>query len=466
MTTPYPIQSFGGLNITDDPMDVGALAATAMSNVALDTPGLLRTRDGYHQTATTTTAANNLYLHYAEPTAYLISDSATKLEAFTFAGTAIASVACTGLHAITTYGSPGAPVAYAIGRNDSTLRKFNGTAWSTVGGTAPTTGAGIAVMTASNRLVIAGGDRVSFSDAGAPETYGVNNWVDLTPGDGEFIAGACSWQGLVFVWKQSKFFVFYSTSVDADGLPIFNYRTVEGTGLTPEAFRSVLSTPQGVYYISSSGIHLTQGGASTLVSQALSPLFGGGRSSAMQLGTAVNLAWHRGRLFVVLKPLSGDARVFVYYSTANAWAEWDLFDGKGSGAFCGSSHSDAVFFVNGSDSAIYDCSPALTTDNGTAITWSYTSGRYPLSDPGRVAITQESSVIGSGTVSLRNTTDLYGADGSATSMTLGVSPATAEGWHQVDNEGLWFSHTLSGTGPAAVSQLTHHISFIRPPGVR
>lgn len=45
-------------------------------------------------------------------------------------------------------------------------------------------------------------------------------------------------------------------------------------------------------------------------------------------------------------------------------------------------------------------------------------------------------------------------------VTLGASD-TAEGWLQKDQEGHWFQHTLSGTGPASVSRITHYVSSVR-----
>jgi hypothetical protein len=65
-----------------------------------------------------------------------------------------------------------------------------------------------------------------FSDAGAPETYSANNYVHLIPGDGEEIIGVCTFGNQLFVFKESKIFVFYGTATDSTGNPVFNYRTV------------------------------------------------------------------------------------------------------------------------------------------------------------------------------------------------------------------------------------------------
>ncbi|HEY6889217.1 MAG TPA: hypothetical protein VI300_15595 [Solirubrobacter sp.] len=457
-------------------MDVGATAATATSNVALDTPGLLRTRDGYVSFATTGTATTRLHYFYADPNPYLIADQATQMQAYNSAGTHVATVACTGLHAFVTYGTASAnPAVYTIGRSDSSMRKFNGAAWSAVGGTAPTTGRGLAVTGASNRLVVAGsngGDRVWFSDPGAPETYGANNFVDLDPGNGEFITGACSWANDVYVFKQSAFYVFYGESIDSDGQPIFNYRKVQGVGAV-QSYGPLCPTPQGLYFLADDGVYLTTGGPPVKVSQALDQLFGAGRSNALQTSLNVNLSWYRGQLFVVLGLITGDPRVFVWYRATNSWAEWDLMDGKTGGMFAANPHNTGVFFCNGTDNAIYLMSQAATTDNGSAISWSYKSGRYEVAERNRTAVIRQEQLTGTGTVNLLLETNLYNAAGGIYSgmsaatpiaYTLGTSDSATD--TQMDGAmGRWFQFTLSGTGPATVSELTHEIGNVMPAGV-
>jgi hypothetical protein len=45
-TTPFTIERFGGLRLDVDPLEAGATAATAISNVDLDISGAIRTRPG------------------------------------------------------------------------------------------------------------------------------------------------------------------------------------------------------------------------------------------------------------------------------------------------------------------------------------------------------------------------------------------------------------------------------------
>jgi hypothetical protein len=92
---------------------------------------------------------------------------------------------------------------------------------------------------------------VRFSDAGVPETFGANNYVDLTPGDGEHVNRLVAWGGDLYAFKDTKSFVFYGNSVDSSGNPVFNYRTVAvGAGLASGAAHAI--APEGIYFLDGS----------------------------------------------------------------------------------------------------------------------------------------------------------------------------------------------------------------------
>src|SRR5262249_12658681 len=135
-----------------------------------------------------------------------------------------------GANAMVNFGTGTSAYAYvATDPATNPLYRWDGSAWTNPAIGYP--GQFLAVTPGDNRVVLADGlrgnqSRVRFSDPGAPETFGANNYVDLTPNDGEAIAGVATWQNYVVVAKQTKFFVFYGTSSDSTGQPVFNYRTV------------------------------------------------------------------------------------------------------------------------------------------------------------------------------------------------------------------------------------------------
>jgi hypothetical protein len=62
--------------------------------------------------------------------------------------------------------------------------------------------------------------------------------VDLTPNDGEVITEWRVGAATLFVFKQTKFFVFYGNSTDGSGNPVFNYRSVDlGVGAVAASLR-------------------------------------------------------------------------------------------------------------------------------------------------------------------------------------------------------------------------------------
>jgi hypothetical protein len=96
-----------------------------------------------------------------------------------------------------------------------------------------------------------GNSTVMFSNAGQPESYTATNFVQLTPGDGESIRGVCNFGNQIFVFKESKFFVFTGPSTNSAGQPIFNYRIVNsGIGIHPVGVNAgCVATPFGRLFL-------------------------------------------------------------------------------------------------------------------------------------------------------------------------------------------------------------------------
>lgn len=502
--TPYTVERFGGLNLALDPFEAGPSVATDLLNVMFDRLGRVRTRDGTSQWNDSTLSSSGYSAIYGAPTltggrllvVRYSSGGSIALDQVTTAGTttslgtfsAAANTFPTSHSTIGTLTSTTSYVAFA------TLPS-TGIALVQVSLSGPSQPAGagkplhLATSPTSNRLVQAGyfaaadspsganGSRstVFFSDVGAPTTYTANNFVTLRPGDGEVITGMAVWQDSVFVFKNSAMFVFYGESTDSDGLPIFNYRRVDlpdpiADPVAAAPFsRYIVAGPDGVYFSTPKGIWRTAGGAPQIMSHPVNKVFSKDPtvSSTVQAAasTPASLSWAAGCL--VAAYTASATRQLAWDPVVDVWTLWDLPAFMFAEYPAGTATSrDQLFYVRGSgNNNVFVMKPANTTDSGTAISWSYTSGRYPLSDPGRVAVTLESSVEGSGTVTMAVTTDLYSTiTGSAT--TLGTSPATSEGWPFGDQEGRWFQHALSGSGAAQINRLTHHIQHVKNAGVR
>jgi len=303
----FPYMGFGrGLNLRDKPDAVDPSECIDALNVEFTERGAIETRRGYDKIVN----AAILNLAGVENTAgtkRILTTKSSRLRAYTATGTEQADSgtlsAATAAFSFARYGTPSAERIYAS--NGTDVRHFT---VSTDTFTNPNSssvvvpkGETLVVQATDNRLVSTGfkgatdgpgaaatnPSYVWFSDPGDPATWGANNYVQLTPGDGEKIMGAIAWRELVFVFKESKFFVFYGNSQGADGSPIFNYRPVEG-GVGLASRFGIAATPNGVYFVGEHGIYRTTGSSAELVSDPVEPLWTGNSSDYYQGGVISN----------------------------------------------------------------------------------------------------------------------------------------------------------------------------------
>lgn len=498
---PFPVEQFNGLNLLDDPQEVGATGAVDLLNVEFNNRGRVRSRDGYDKFTASTGPTNfwKLFPFY--------TDDGTKqlLGTFEFpsalGGAAIRAIDSSGV-TIATYsgaigedywqavrfGTPSNDYMYFAGRTTpasagpQSIIRWDGTTF-----TAP---AGmpfvryLAVQSPDNRLVAAAGSgarastKVEFSNAGDPATWDVNDFVYITPGDGEPVTGLVSWRELVFAFKETKFAVFTGNSVGAEGTTVFNYRMVD-TGLGSPGV--MCAGRPGVFFLNRRGIYLTTGGEPRLISRAIDPLFLGNTSNAYT-GSAINhsalfpnatvrlspagasMTWIGERLYVAVPTGASTTndRVLVWDSILDTWTVWDL-PANSLAAFRTDDSERLMFSYATGTNDIGVQSEDFTDDDGAAITSRYQSGFYDLGAPGSTAFTRWSRLWGSGAPTVGVLTDHATSDSRAAAVTLGTSPAVAEGYHQQSYEGQLFAHKISATSGAwSVSRLQHDIATVRP----
>jgi hypothetical protein len=341
--------------------------------------------------------------------------------------------------------------------------------WSAPAGMPAT--AGVLTTTATdNRLVVCsnGADsKVSFSDAGAPETFGVNNYVQLRPGDGEGIAGATVFNNQTFIFKSTKFFVFYGQSVDSTGQPIFNYRTVEGVGLHISQSQGVCTGPDGVYFFGEDGIYRTTGGPPQRISDPLRPFFTGREVPSYwqggvwnKLGQYQTLKWYDGALYAVVSRGAGNPALLVFDPAINAWSFWEI--GARTLATVGSGVYGAQQLFLGTAAGISRLDPdSIVDDAGAAITSRYRSGFMDMGAPGLKTI-RDTIVEGVGIPTLKWSVD-YGTLNTGSPIVLGTAPATDASRQSYAVQGRRFSYQLGASGGAwAVNYLQPNVIAERP----
>jgi len=374
---PYTFNDFSaGLNLRDKSDTIGDKEAIDLLNVTFTERGAIRQRDGYADltTADLTNAADSLSPFYtAGGVKQLIAGCGTRLEAIDTGGGIVASK--TGLaggpYSFARFAAPGSEHLYA-GNGTDVLQRWDGSAWTaptaTVNGTAasamPKAGA-LAVTAvvpgstsgsnAANRLVATaygtgttsgpGGtasnpSRVHFSNPGDPLTWETDgggsptrgrNFRDLTPGDGEQILAAVTWRELVFIFKETKFFVLWGESTASDGTPVFNFReVVNSAGIS--AKNAIAVGVDGVYFLNRRGVYFTNGGDPRLLSDLITPLWTGDpevyyQGKPINLGSisAARMAWLNEQLYVAVP--TGNSSVndrTLLYDTQHQW--WTVYD--------------------------------------------------------------------------------------------------------------------------------------------
>jgi hypothetical protein len=485
----FPYVGLGrGLNLRDKPDAVDQQECIDAMNVDFTERGAVPTRGGFSQVASSPIRGLASF-QTTGGVKRLLTIVGSDLVAYSTAGSAIATTALTASTVAlgsARVGTPGNEYIYLA--NGTDVRRFNGTTFS-----APANmpkGQCLCVQPSDNRLISAGflgsadgpsgatssPSHVYFSDPGQPETWGANNFVQLTPGDGEKIVGVIAWQGLTFVFKQTKFFVFYGNSVDAGGDPIFNYRAVESEAGLASRF-GLTKNESGVYFVDRGGIYRTTGGAPQRVSDIVSPLWTGQASSFYKGGTisdvsACSLTSFQRRLYMAF-PSSGGQRVLVHDPSFGWFSLYDL-PAKWVHAF-----DDALWF---GDTALNRHTRTIAGDNGEPVNARWRSGWTDFGNPD-VKVLRATKLWGGGTVLISRSTDFEDDPGieELTAFTVTEQPQwNTEEWDtskwaeaqaltpkRISQavRGTTFSTLIRGEAPWAVHRLDHLVRQVRQPGI-
>lgn len=423
-----PLEDFGkGLNLVSGPLD----PSHAIDALDVTYGRAIRSRAGWGFLTPTTNTYTKLHAWKNTSGAkYLLAGRSGNTDALDNAGATAYTTAKTFTDAVS-FGSPGSECAYLANGSD-TVFKFTGSAFSSPANQPKAKY--LAILSPDNRLVATGftagsngpsGSTVSestvhFSDEGAPETWTANNYVHLTPGDGEKITGITSWRNLVFVFKESKFFVFSPPVTGADGNPIFDYREVSGAGLI--APNAIATSPDGVYFLSSDGIYVTNGGnPSLLLGQEMGPIFSPlapdtFTSGVVNMTTIAGSAatFHEGRAYFAV-PMGGSStnnRIIVYDASFGWWSIYSI-PANDLTVWNPSSTKDIVFAHPTGGVGVH--SNAYIADNAVRIP---AFSRQAWLDVGQQMSVRQIKLWGAGVLSTAVATDYGSAPGVAVSSTL------------------------------------------------
>lgn len=484
--TAVEVAQFGGLRLDVDPQELGWQGATDLLNVDFDAEGRVRQRDGYAAfvTAPATAyglgaypASNHLLVSYLSgPTTSIRAvNSSAATVATVAAGSAVSPRISHAVIGIVT-GSVDTQRTYIAVDGLGDIWRYNGSSFVTVAlGDA---GGPLALAPTDNRLVRANESTVRFSAPGAPETFGTNDYVQLTPGDAERVVSLVAWRDLIFAFKQSKFFVFYGNSTDASGNPVFNYRTVnagagvsynDASGFDFRIAHGAAAAKDGVYFVHDTGVYRTTGGPPELISQPLGPLFSGKVPTYSSLrGPAINgdktLSVVGDKLYLAMD--DGTNTWTFVYDIVNRW--WSALDIAATAMlpYSAADRTELAFVLEGS-AVVHRFGAAYTTDNGSAITSRYRTGFADLGTPGAEKIMREVLLDGTGNVGVSVMTNDSAAVTTAATVALGTAPAVANNRRRSTQRGRNFSvqfGSVSG-GAWSLHRAVGHFRGERPAGI-
>lgn len=340
---------------------------------------------------------------------------------------------------------------------------------------------GPGAMTVSEHHVI-------FSDTGDPDTYNSLWYEILSPGDGEKIVAAVRWRNYAFVFKQTKFFVFYGTQTGAGTALFFNYFTVD-TGVGAHGPRGVVAGRDGVYFMSRQGIYVTTGEDVKPIAEDLDPLWSGvespffsGEAMSMTALDEVQLSMV-GEQLVVNYPTGSENRQLVSDVRFGGWTYWNL----AADAICSVpvSGNDRLWFANGTD--LHKQGEAAD-DDGTSIVafWQGPWETYALlgektirstrlfgSGQGRLGYAADyGTVVRGGNFNIAQDVDLWAdgtdpadlwADGSDAADQWGGGVTFDDAWIRDAERGTVLSTRIQNLAGSdfSVQWLEHHLADIR-----
>lgn len=482
---PVHIEEFHGLNLVVDPEELGFTGAVDLLNVTFP-PGRVRSRDGYATLTGSTPSGvvQSLGAFYTAGGArHIVYRDGTSAVAINDVGTQLAANAET--NAIGDYirfGTGTTESLYLL-RGVSSALKWDGAVFSATAATFPSSFYGT-VQKTDNRLVVGNLDnkrsRVQFSDAGDPETWPVNNWVDLHPNDGEKIGAVVAWREMVFAFKGSKFFVFYGNSTDPTGNPVFNYRPVEGVGLgnlgssSPRMSMAVAGR-DGVYFASDTGVYVTTGGPAQKVSEPLDPLFQGSPgvlTGLLGINHAISASITPSSIGIVNETLYvsvalGSGSTPSHVLVRDRYGNWSVFNIPVAAMVAFEKTAgvpELVFSLSTGSRHLMRHHPAASTDNGVAITSKYRSGLSDLGSPAAEKTVRETELVGTGSVSFGWGRE-FEDEVSSQSVSLGSS-RPSRGLHRYAKAGELLGYQVDASNAWSLNRVVPMIREVRGVGER
>lgn len=275
--SPAVIDGFAGLDFRPDRVGESTSALVA-HNVLIHSPGRVRRRPFTRYLLNTAFSSAPAAMHCASGNRLLATEGTNLRAVDTSSGSVVATQGGLATNQAYYVNVASPTLTHTVIATGGTIYRFDHSADTfatpTFTGVTPSGGLAIGLTPWDSRVAYAVGSRLYFSDPGVPYTVQTNNYVDLAPGDGTSIISIEAWREYLFVFKGNKFFVFYGTSTDSRGNPVFNYRPVVTCGV--DGTEGTIAHRTGVYFVSGGSMYRTTGGEPEDVSLGVLQAVAGG----------------------------------------------------------------------------------------------------------------------------------------------------------------------------------------------
>jgi len=294
-------------------------------------------------------------------------------------------------------------------------------------------------------------NRVYFSVLGDPETFGVDNWFDIEPGDGDALVGGIGLRDKVLFAKANSWYYLVGSGTNSFSIyPItydfgaISYRSIIGYGndvwcIDREgAIRSVMRNQYGLFSGADMSSEFLEGTISTVNKTALNTACAGYKDGYLLFAVPTGSATYPDLVLVY----DGDAPV------PNGKSKWTSITGWTPAVF--DFYEDGLYFGEAKDDGkVYSWSG--NTDNGTAIACEWIGPQMEIDNEGQkkrfmmlkwfgfpsgnynVAVSasiDENSFGALGNLNLSPTSPLWGATGAVWGTGYwGVSGQVKETFH-------------------------------------
>lgn len=346
----WVMPDFNGVDNNSDPSSIGDDKSPDALNVIFDSNGSVATRKGYSKLLTTTYSGGAIL----GMRALYKSDAITKQLVY-FSGTdflrydnAGGSVKINSVNYTT--GKQWDSDIYLdkmyAGNGVDPLQAYDFTTIANVSGAAGITPQYVRVHKNRTWLANANSSRLYFSNAGDPNTYPVNNFIDINTNDGQVITGLEELTDALVIWKTDSIWIVQGEPLGAGNTTTLGNLQMRrlNSDVGCVAFRTICKVQGVIFFMARSGVFVLQNYQTQLISKDVNGTFRGMNTNTQNASWACYSALEKK---YILNYPDGAAttpnKCIVYDTLVKGWAVWDDIPGS-----CGTN-----FKFNNTDTMVF-----------------------------------------------------------------------------------------------------------------